>query len=52
MSDPAVAKEAVRYAAGLSLADVAAEFGAHARTLARGFQRFGTVTQGRRGWIH
>ena len=50
MSDPLVARAADRYSEGLSVADVASEFGVHARTLAREFRRAGIVTRPRRGW--
>jgi transposase-like protein len=50
MSDPLVARAAERYSQGLSVADVASEFGVHARTLAREFRRAGIVIRPRRGW--
>jgi AraC-like DNA-binding protein len=50
MTDPLVTQASERYSEGLSLADVASEFGVHARTLAREFRRAGTPIRGRRGW--
>jgi AraC-like DNA-binding protein len=50
MTDLLVAQASERYAKGLSLADVASEFGVHARTLAREFRRSRTPIRGRRGW--
>jgi len=50
MTESLVAQASKRYSDGLSIADVASEFGVHARTLAREFRRAGTVTRPRRGW--
>lgn len=50
MTDPLVVRAAERYSEGLPVADVASEFGVHARTLAREFRRAGIVTRPRRGW--
>jgi AraC-like DNA-binding protein len=50
MTDSLVAQASMRYARGLSLVDVAAEYGVHERTLAREFRRGGIPIRLRRGW--
>ena len=50
MTDALVTQACERYDQGLSLADVAAEFGIHERTLAREFRRVWIPIRPRRGW--
>jgi AraC-like DNA-binding protein len=50
LTDSHVAQASMRYADGLSLADVASDSNVHERTLAREFRRAGTPIRGRRGW--
>jgi len=50
LTDDAVARAAVRYAEGSSMAVVAAEFRVSERTLAREFRRAGVMIRQRNGW--
>jgi AraC-like DNA-binding protein len=50
MTDSAVVEASESYAKGLSLVEVATEFGIHERTLAREFRRVGISIRPRRGW--
>jgi len=50
MTDSMVARASERYAEGLSLVEVAAEYDVHERTLAREFRRAGLSIRQRNGW--
>ena len=50
MSDPQVMEAATRYATGISLASVSAEFSVHEGTLTRELQKAGVSIRSRRGW--